>query len=307
MALIGPHLLGLAVLVDDVDGRPVALGHGVGRGDERRPVDDALVGAGRLGGADIVLVEDVEGHAAGDRRGSCRARYRRTWPVPWHRPAGRASAHGRPPGPESVVSSREFSLFVLTGCGPPQPASPGACEHAKSWNYSPAVRRSGAPPACLKRRGGCAIGTPPAGHRAGNRANGGCGRIDGGQARPGHGRRQPSFDRLGHRPGVPEGRRGARPDLPGRPAQEARRAAGRRNRRRGRRPLRRDRHGDRRCGLRPGARHVGRARFRRPRHRLLRPRAAHRPLRRHDGGQLLPHHAHLLLLADGRRPAGAAR
>ena len=62
-AVTGPHLLHGAVLVLDVDDRPCAVGRRAFGGEERRPVGDTLVDAGRHRCALGVLVEDVEGHA----------------------------------------------------------------------------------------------------------------------------------------------------------------------------------------------------------------------------------------------------
>ena len=62
-AVTGPHLLHGAVLVLDVDDRPCAVGRRAVGGEERRPVGDTLVDAGRHRCALGVLVEDVEGHA----------------------------------------------------------------------------------------------------------------------------------------------------------------------------------------------------------------------------------------------------
>ena len=76
------------------------------------------------------------------------------------------------------------------------------------------------------------------------RGNRGSGRHpDAGQARAHHGRRQQPLDRLGHRQGGRGAGRRARLHLPGRCAEEARRAAGRRARLQARAALRRHRRG----------------------------------------------------------------
>jgi hypothetical protein len=151
--------------------------------------------------------------------------------------------------------------------------------------------------ACLKAFPPYAIGG--AAVARGEWAHGRCGCVDARQAGARHGRRQQSVDCLGHCARLPGARRRAGSDLPGRRSQEAGRAACRRAQRPCRRPLRRDRAGDPRCGLCRGRTDLGRPRFPRPRHRLLRQGSARRALRRHHRRQFLEDPSDLLLLLHG--------
>ncbi|CAA9324465.1 MAG: Enoyl-[acyl-carrier-protein] reductase [NADH], partial [uncultured Microvirga sp.] len=98
-----------------------------------------------------------------------------------------------------------------------------------------------------------------------------------GQARPGHGRCERPFHRLGHRQGPCRARGGARLHLPGRGARPARCPARSLARLHPRAALRRGGHRLRRRRLRRARRILGRARFRRPRDRLLGQVAAEGP------------------------------
>ena len=99
-------------------------------------------------------------------------------------------------------------------------------------------------------------------------------------------------------------RRRNRPHLPGRGAGKARAPARRRTRRACARPLRRHRRAPRIDAVFAEVETaVGRHRFRRPLHRLLRQGPADRPLRRHDGRQFHQVAADLLLFVHGDRAA----
>ena len=119
---------------------------------------------------------------------------------------------------------------------------------------------------------------------------------DGRQARPDHGRRQRSLDRLGHRQAARGGGRRARLHLSGRAFRQAREAARHLARLDHALSLRRGGSSLHAGRLRRASHGLGQPRLRRPRHRLLRQGGAEGPLRRHVARELLPHHADLLLL-----------
>ena len=131
--------------------------------------------------------------------------------------------------------------------------------------------------------------------------------ADARQARAGHGGRQRSLDRLGHRQNARRARREPRLHLSGRGAGPTREAAGRVGRLRSRAAVRRRGHRLGRRSVRSDRGAMGLARFSRPRHRVLRQERAEGPLRRHHAREFHAHHDDLLLLVHRGRPSALPR